>query len=202
MISPAFQTATATRSSLLRLIGVKCFSFDQRMESRKLMVRLFRLREIPLLMSLLQTDIFARVSGLSLGSSSQEYALMLGPLGRGESLLSFLKWIKNIFSVLYVIEKKEIDRPRVVGFIGIYGVKEESLRLALAIFNPSDRRRGYGKEALEVVIDSLRRKRVAKAAYVEVDAANEVSLNFFKNCGFEICQKVRDRWVLSKRISP
>ncbi len=186
MSSRAFKASIDTVSILFHLVGVKFLAFERTMQGRGLMVRTCRLREIPLLVSLFEADIHMQASGLRPGSNS---------------LLSFVKWVKRVFSVLYVIEIREVDQSRIVGFIGIYRMKMgESLCLAIAIFKPLDRRRGYGEEALRLVVDSLRRKRVAKSVYAEVGTANQVSLGFFKKSGFEICEKAGGQFLLMKSI--
>ncbi len=53
-------------------------------------------------------------------------------------------------------------------------------------FFPGDRRQGYGRKSVHLLLDFLEKAGVAKQVYVEVLKGNLPSLTFFQNMGFEI----------------
>jgi RimJ/RimL family protein N-acetyltransferase len=92
--------------------------------------------------------------------------------------------------VVYVIEVEEDGRCRIAGFAGLYNMQiGKSLWLSVAIFNPSDRRRGYGTRVLELLLDLLQRNGAAETVYAEVLKTNTTSLSFLRKLGFEVCNQ-------------
>lgn len=163
---------------------VKIVNFKRRMETRGLTLRLYRLKDSPVLWSLFRTEIFLEASGLELKASS---------------LPGFYKWLRTTFQVIYVIEIKENGGQRIVGFTGLYNMKiGKSLWLSLAIFNQKDRRQGYGTKALELLLDLLQKNGAAETVYGDVLKTNTPSLYFLRKLGFEICSEYEERFLLEK----
>ena len=137
-----------------------------------------------MLHSLLTPEIFVEASGTELHTGS---------------LLSFYKWIRSRFQVVYVIEMKENGGHRVTGFAGLYRMRiGESLWLSLTIFSPEDRSRGYGTKALELLLDLLQKNGAAETVYAEVSKTNVTSLCFLRKLGFEVSRRYEDSFVLEK----
>ncbi len=113
------------------------------------------------------------------------------------SILSFTKWLLVTFRVIYLMEMKKT----VFGFVGLYGMKPgERLILSIAIFNPEDRGKGYGTEALGLLLPHLGKRGLAGEVIAEVSGTNTRSLSFFKEAGFVVTGSKDDRIVLSKKI--
>jgi len=117
------------------------------------------------------------------------------------SLLSFRKWLITTFPIGYVIQVGEVDRRRVVGFVGLYNFEPgRSLWISLAIFHPEDRQRGYGQQALTLVLQTLRTNHVVKTVGVEVLKVNKASLRFCQKLGFAIRGQNAQSFVLEKAV--
>jgi RimJ/RimL family protein N-acetyltransferase len=117
------------------------------------------------------------------------------------SLVSFHRWMKITFQVIYIIEVEEIAGRRIIGFAGLYDLKMgESLWLSLTIPDPKDRRRGYGTKALELVFDLLKKNGAAETVYAEVSKPNVTSLWFLRKLGFEVSRRYEDSFTLEKVI--
>jgi len=117
------------------------------------------------------------------------------------SLVSFHRWMKSTFQVIYIIEVREIAGRRIIGFAGLYDLKMgESLWLSLTIFDPRDRGRGYGTKALELVLDLLKRNGAVQTVYAEVLETNITSLCFLRKLGFEVSRRYEDSFTLGKKV--
>jgi RimJ/RimL family protein N-acetyltransferase len=173
-------------SKVFDLIGVRIVHFKHRMEDDPLRLRLYRLRDLPVLRSLLKPEIFLEASGAEFQTGS---------------LLSFYKWIRSRFQVVYVIEMKERGGHRVIGFAGLYRMRiGESLWLSLTIFSPEDRSRGYGTKALELLLDLLQKNGAAETVYAEVSKTNGTSLWFLRKVGFKVSMRYEDSFILEKKV--
>ncbi len=159
-----------------KMFGIKIMRLKRRMEDFDLILRFCRLRDLPRLRCLFKAEIFLQAS-----------AIETRPFN---SLLSFRKWMKTNFQVFYVIEVKKDDRRRIIGFIGLYNIRiGQSVFLSLAIFNPGDRGRGYGRQSLEMLMDSFQKNGAVKTVAVEILKNNAPSLCFFRKAGFEVRKK-------------
>lgn len=115
------------------------------------------------------------------------------------SFFSFWIWIRATFQMSYVIESVENNGRRIVGFVGYYGIKlDRSLFLSLIIFNPKDRRQGYGEKAMEMIMRSIKRYDIVETVYVTILRTNRPSLRFFLQLGFEICREDADKVLLQR----
>jgi RimJ/RimL family protein N-acetyltransferase len=119
---------------------------------------------------------------------------------KASSSLSFYRWIKSTFQIVYVIEVEEKDGRRIVGFAGLYNIKiGQSLWISFAIFNPKDRTRAYGTKALELLLDLLQKSGAAGKIYAKVSRTNVPSLCFLRKLGFEVSRHYEDSFILEKR---
>jgi RimJ/RimL family protein N-acetyltransferase len=117
------------------------------------------------------------------------------------SLVSFYRWMKSTFQVIYIIEVEEIAGRRIIGFAGLYDLKMgKSLWLSLTIPDPKDRRRGYGTKTLELVLDLLIRNGAVQTVYAEVLETNITSLYFLRKVGFEVSRRYENSFILEKMI--
>ena len=77
--------------------------------------------------------------------------------------------MKSTFQVIYLIEIEENGKRRVIGFAGLYDMDlGRSLSLSLTLFNPEDRKRGYGEKALTLLLNLLQRNKAAEVIYAEI----------------------------------
>jgi RimJ/RimL family protein N-acetyltransferase len=154
------------------------------MESGGLTLRLYRLRDLPVLHSLFKREIFLEASGAELKASSS---------------LSFYRWIKSTFQIVYLIEVEEPDGHRIVGFVGLYNMRVgQGLWISFTIFNLKDRSRGYGTKALELLLNLLQKNGAAETVYAEVSKTNVASLCFLRKLGFEVSRRYEDSFILEK----
>jgi ribosomal protein S18 acetylase RimI-like enzyme len=66
------------------------------------------------------------------------------------------------------------------------------------IFNPNDRRRGYGTKALELLLDLFQKNDAAEKVYAKVSKTNVTSLCFFRKLGFEVSRRYEDSFILER----
>ena len=159
--------------------------FKRRIEDGGLTLRLYRLRDLPVLHSLFKPEIFLEASGTELKAGSS---------------LSFYRWIKSTFQIVYVIEVEENDGRRIVGFAGLYNMRVgQGLWISFTIFDPKDRRRGYGTKALELLLDILQKNGAAETVYAKVSKTNLASLCFLRKLGFEVSRR-EDGLILEKKV--
>jgi RimJ/RimL family protein N-acetyltransferase len=167
------------------LFGIRIVRAKRWMKDGKLILRLRRLRDLPVLQSMLTPAILRETSGIE-------------PVAFG-SLFSFWFWLRTTFQAVFVMEVEERGRRRIVGFAGIYGMKMgQSLWLSLAVFDPKDRRQGYGKQTIGLLLESFKTQGVARTIFAEVSRKNIPSLHFFRNLGFRIFERHKDRLFLHK----
>jgi RimJ/RimL family protein N-acetyltransferase len=130
----------------------------------------------------------------------QEADFSLPPAGRKtlHFLPFFTNWLLRTFQLIYLIEWEKT----VLGFVGLYDIKPgKSLKLSIAIFSSGNRRKGYGTEALELLLPYLQKKGLAEEVSAEVSGENRQSLSFFTKAGFEITERSDDRITLSRKLS-
>jgi RimJ/RimL family protein N-acetyltransferase len=164
---------------------VRTVHFKRRIEDGGLTLRLYRLRDLPVLHSLFKPEIFLEASGTELKAGSS---------------LSFYRWIKSTFQIVYVIEVEENDGRRIVGFAGLYNMRVgQGLWISFTIFDPKDRRRGYGTKALELLLDILQKNGAAETVYAKVSKTNLASLCFLRKLGFEVSRR-EDGLILEKKV--
>ena len=184
---PMIRNLNKKRSSILHFLGVRIIGFKRRMQGSPITIRLCQPTDLPALRFLLNPEIFVETSGIRFQTSS---------------FPSFCKWILTTFPVVYIIDEIDENRQsRIIGFLGLYHMKiGESLWVSLAIFDPKDRRRGYGSQAFELLLSSLKRNGAARAICAGVLAANEPSLSFFRKLGFRVYQENNGMFLLKKVI--
>lgn len=148
-------------------------------------LRLSRPWDLPALHSLFSADLFTRAAGRS-----------DRPFG---SVLSFWMWLRGSFDVVYLAECQETGTRRVVGFVGLYDLRPgRSVRLSMAIFDPAERRRGYGERSMETLCLYLRRRAIVKAVFAEVSRDNAESLAFLSAVKFEMCWQRKGTLILQR----
>jgi RimJ/RimL family protein N-acetyltransferase len=167
------------------LFGIRVVRFKRRLEEEGLILQLCRLRDLPALTSRITPEVF------------QEKGSAEGQAFR--SLFPFLKWVMTTFRLIYLIKVDEPPGYRTIGFAGLYHVElGRSLRLSLAVFNPEDRRRGYGEKALKLLLHLLQENGAAEVVYAEILKNNVPSLRLCGKLGFEVKRLYRSGFLLEK----
>ena len=150
-------------------------------------LRLARPWDLPALYPLFGTEIFLRSAGR-----------LARPFG---SLLSFWRWLRGLFCVVYLAEVPESGARRVVGFVGLYDLEPgRAVSLSMAIFDPADRRRGYGAQSVETLCLFLGSKAIARVVCAEVLRNNTESLGFLRAVRFEVCGERDGRFLLERHL--
>ena len=154
-ISPAFI------KSLFDLFWIKTARFQCNMKSTEISLRLYSLKDLYTLYSLFN-------QGNLINSDTTRYGVF-------NYLSHFCRLMFNKFHVFYVIKAKEKDVSRIIGFMGLYNIViGQTVFLSVAIFKSDDRRQGYGKGAIELLLNNLKKNNIVKSIYVEVSSANKV----------------------------
>jgi RimJ/RimL family protein N-acetyltransferase len=155
------------------LPSIRVIRFKTRLSDRGgLVLRRFRLRDSRRLQAQFAAASFHETVGAKAPTSA--------------CLLRFWRWLHRTFQWFYTINGPPGGAEGIIGFIGLYGIQgNRAVKLAIAFFNPGDRRRGYGRRALELLLDDFRRRAVVQAVHVDVSAGNAVSIDFFRGLDFQ-----------------
>jgi RimJ/RimL family protein N-acetyltransferase len=182
------QSGLDTLKALLKLIGIRTARFRGRMEESGVAIRLYRFRDLTALYSRCKPELFLATSGVQLKAFG--------------SLASFWRWIHTTFQVFYVIEVEESNNAhRIIGFVGMYKTElGKSLWVSLVLFDPKDRRRGYGERTLQLLLRSLQEDRIVKRLCGEVLASNTGSLRLMEKSGFRVFAREHGRLLLRKQL--
>jgi RimJ/RimL family protein N-acetyltransferase len=159
--------------------------FESCMEKDGLLLRLWRLSDIPLLHSLFSA------SGLLSEKSADRKNLF--------SLFFFRRRLSAAFQRIYlmVIQREKV----VIGFIGLYDIRiHHSLTVSITVFDSKYRGRGYGRGAVELLFSALQKASVVEKVFAEVSDANERSLSFFRNMGFAVCGSSNETLLLQMPV--
>ena len=101
-----------------------------------------------------------------------------------------------------LIEAKGGRRDPLIGFVGIYRLEiGRRLYLSVVLFDPEDRRRGHGRQALTLLFHSLNRVGLAKEVRAEVLRSNADSLAFFRAMDFSLLADQGDRLLLTRTLA-
>ncbi len=68
----------------------------------------------------------------------------------------------------------------------------------LAVFNPEERRRGYGEKALRLLLNLLQKNGAAATVYAEILKNNVPSLRLCIKLGFKVKRLYQGRFLLEK----
>jgi len=159
--------------------------FERRMENQDLLLRLFRLTDVPLLYALFESG------GFSEEHSARSRSFI--------SLFSFWRWLTAIFELIYVMVVRGDGDGNVIGFIGLYNITiYKSLTLSIGIFNKEHRGKGYGKQSVKLLLERLRENATVEKVYAEVSETKLGSLSFFQAMGFNVCGHHEKKFLLEK----
>jgi len=95
-----------------------------------------------------------------------------------------------------IIQVKESHRP--VGAIDLFDFDPHHHRAGVGILvaDPSDRRKGYAREALETLVKYCSDILNLHQLYCNIEADNEASIALFKGLGFEEAGRKKD-WIFT-----
>ena len=84
----------------------------------------------------------------------------------------------------------------IVGSIDIFDFDPQHLRfgIGILIYQESDRRKGYAKEAIEAIVEYGRNTLNLKQIWANIAADNIASIALFESCGFSMCAH-RKEWI-------
>lgn len=84
----------------------------------------------------------------------------------------------------------------IVGSIDIFDFDPQHLRfgIGILIYQESDRRKGYAKEAIETVVEYGRNTLNLKQIWANIATDNIASIALFESCGFSKCAH-RKEWI-------
>lgn len=108
------------------------------------------------------------------------------------------KDIYQVKQLRLIIQLKQNHRP--VGAVDLFDFEPHHHRAGLGILiaDPSDRRKGYAREALETMIAYCFEVLNLHQVYCNVAAGNQASIRLFQESGFEQCGRKRD-WLFHDR---
>lgn len=116
------------------------------------------------------------------------------------SLLSFWKWLRTTFQVVYLVEWGASRKKGIIGFIGLYDlVAGEEMKISMAIFDPSLRNRGLGRRCLRIFLEHMVSSGVCRSVTVRILRSNIGSLDFFAQSGFKVTEFLGNKIALQWR---
>jgi len=117
------------------------------------------------------------------------------------SLISLWRWLRLSFKAFYLVEIKAAGTDRMIGFVGLYNLEiGQRVYLSAVLFDPEDRRRGYGRQALTLLFNFLKEAGVAREVFAQVLRSNVASLAFLQTVGFEVLADQGDQILLVKSL--
>jgi ribosomal protein S18 acetylase RimI-like enzyme len=103
---------------------------------------------------------------------------------------------------VYIIETQRIAGVRTIGFVGLYNVEiGQRLFMTIAIFTPENRQQGHGRQALELLLQSLRENGIVKTVSMEVLRTNLPSLSLCNKLGFVVRYRNDTTTLFEKQLS-
>jgi RimJ/RimL family protein N-acetyltransferase len=173
---------------LLDCLGITITRIPCSIGNDYLALRSYRFKDLPVLYTLFTPEVILKACGIT-----------HRPF---HSFFSFYKWMVTTFPIVYVVQVRESGRRRIVGFAGLYNLDIGcNLQVSLAIFHPDDRQRGYGQQALTLLLQALQSNRVVKTVGVEVLKVNVASLRFCQKLGFAVRGQNEESFVLEKSVA-
>jgi RimJ/RimL family protein N-acetyltransferase len=170
-----------------RLLGIAVIRFERKITGERLRLRLLRMRDLFILRSTFRLELLADVGGTAFESFG--------------SLASLWRWFRSTFQVLYLIERKRACGHNIVGFIGLYDLDMgRKVFLSAVLFDPRDRRHGYGRESVHLLLEFLQKTGVVEQVFVEVLKGNLPSFTFFQDLGFKIQTAHSDCLLMAKNL--
>ena len=105
---------------------------------------------------------------------------------------------KDIFEVKQLrlmIQLTSSKRP--LGAVDLFDFDPHHRRAGIGILiaDPSDRRKGYAREALETMLDYCFQVLHLHQVYCNVEAGNTASIRLFEETGFELCGRKKE-WLI------
>jgi RimJ/RimL family protein N-acetyltransferase len=169
------------------MLGIKAARFQRFMGNGAVTLRLYRFQDLPALYSCCTPEVFLRTNGVAPEAF--------------RSVLSFYRWLRTTFQLAYVVEGRRSGEPQMIGFVGLHNIEiGRSLWLSFVIFHLENRQRGYGGQALELLLHALQKNGAAKTVFVEVLKTNVPSLCFCKKLGFVVRRQSEDKVLLEKPL--
>ena len=182
-----FPLARSPGTRVWERFGITLVKMPRSIGSGSLMLRWWRFRDLLALYTLFRPEVFATASGIARPPFS--------------SCVSFCSWIWTTFPLLYVVQVGASRRRRIVGFVGLYNLDPgRSLHCTLVMFHPADRRCGYGRRTLALLLHALQTHRVVKTVGVEVVKGNGAALRFWQTGGFVVRAQNAETVVLEKPV--
>ncbi len=104
------------------------------------------------------------------------------------------KDIYEVKQLRLMIQLKNNHRP--LGAVDLFDFDPQHRRTGIGILiaDPSDRRQGYAREALETVMAYCFEVLHLHQVYCNISAGNKASIKLFKDMGFEECGRKKD-WL-------
>ena len=173
--------------SFLKFFGIDIVHFKKRIDDHGLRLRLLEMRDLSFLSAHYRPE---HIPGIHVWEP-----------GQFSSLFSLWKWLKASFHVFYLVEIKNALRDPIIGFVALYHLEiGRRLYIAVMLFNPEDRRRGYGRHALTMLFNFLKESGVVKEVCAEVFKSNVASLRLLQTLGFEVLEDQGGQLLLFKTI--
>ncbi|MEJ2253543.1 MAG: GNAT family N-acetyltransferase [Nitrospirota bacterium] len=154
--------------SILTTLGVRTARFPRRLRGERLSLRLRSPADLWRLPPLTTPEFMKAVSARPL---------------RSPSALSFWLRVRRTYPVCYVIERPEESMP--LGFLGLYDIRPgESLFFSMGFFRPGDRRRGFGREALSILLGHVGSRGIVRTVRAEMPPDKHDSIALLRSMGF------------------
>jgi RimJ/RimL family protein N-acetyltransferase len=172
---------------LLEFLGINILRFKRRIENQRLRLRLLKIKDLAVLCSLYSPEYFP-------GTRAREARPFSSPF-------SFWRWLRVSFEAFYLVEIKAVDTDRMIGFVGLYNLEiGQRVYLSAVLFDPEDRRQGYGRQALALLFNFLKEAGVIREVRAQVFRSNVASLAFLQTLGFEVFVDQGDQLLLVKAL--
>jgi len=174
------------------MLGIRVARLPRRIKNETVTLRLSRYRDLSILSALFTPGLILQMNGQRNRLAPKAF----------RSLFSFSRWLRTTFQLVYIIEVPRSAGARIVGFIGCYDMEiGQSLCLSVAIFHLGDRQRGYGHQALELLLRDLQKNSIVETVCMEVLSTNLPSLSLCHKLGFAVRRHSETTTFLERQLS-
>jgi RimJ/RimL family protein N-acetyltransferase len=175
------------------MLGIKVARFPLSIRNETVTLRRSRFRDLFRLFAFFTPELLLQMNGRMSEPDPKAF----------RSVLSFYRWLRATFQLVYIIETQKISGVRtILGFVGLYDVElGQRLYLTIAIFTRENRQQGYGRQALELLLQSLRETGLVKTVSMEVLRTNLPSLSLCNKLGFVVRYRNETTTLFEKQLS-
>jgi RimJ/RimL family protein N-acetyltransferase len=165
---------------------------DLSLETQRLILRKLRAEEDDLdsyLSWLRDVENNSFIQSASIDYGSEELIEFINRVNSDDNAILFGIFLKESLQFIGTLKIQPIN------------FSEQTSWLGIMIGNPDFRGQGYGREAIQEVLNYLFMSLKLQAIFLGVDLKNDNAISLYRNLGFSVYSSDKNRMVMVKRVS-